>query len=101
MSHRNFTVRHYRTGAPERPLEYSTRMAAYKSGKYMTDWTVEAFIHKSGIEVGAIPTRKLYWHLDRMGDLCPRFLVQNKNDHTIFRKVSWMEVHEDMVKWFT
>ena len=101
MSHRNFTVRHYRTGAPERPLEYTTRMTAFKAGRYMTDWTVEAFIHKSGIEVGAIPTRKLFWHLDRMGDLAPRFLVQNQDDHTIFRKVSWIDVHEDMVRWFT
>lgn len=100
MPYQNFTVRHYRTSCPERPLEYTSRMEAYKSGGYMSDWTVEAFIHHTGIEIGAIPTRKLFSHLERIGDLCPRFIVQNQGDHTIFRKVPWHEVHEDMVKWF-
>lgn len=100
MPHDNFTIRHYRTSAPERPLEYASRMEAYRTGGYMSDWTVEGFVHRTGLHIGAIPTRKLYQHLDRMGDLCPRFMVQNKTDHTIFRKVAWMDVYDDMERFF-
>lgn len=100
MDHSNFTARWYRTSDPARKLEYTSRMEAYKTGGYLSDWTIEAFIHPEKIAIGAIPTLKLYQHLDMLGDLCPVFIVQNKEDSVYFKKVKWWELHDDMVKWY-
>lgn len=98
MDRRNFTSRHYRTSAPEIKLEYDTKLEAFRTGGYLTDWTVEAFIHRTGLSIGAVPTHQLYSYLDRVGDLATKFIIQNPQDHVYFRKVPWDEL--DTVTWW-
>jgi hypothetical protein len=101
MCHSNFTARWYRTSDPSRKLEYTSKMEAHQAGTYMTDWTIEAFISRSGVSVCAVPTKVLYQYLESLGDLALVFIVQNRNDSVYFKKVPWLEVHDDTIKWFT
>ena len=96
MDYSNFTVRWYRTSEPSRPLEYTTRMEAYKTGGILPDYTVEAFINSQSVTVGIIPTVRLYEYLDRVGDLCPKIIMSNRDDVVYFKCVPFHSVKKHL-----
>lgn len=94
----HFAIRHYRTSAPDRPLEVSSRLEALKHNKWMTDFTIEGFVYRSRVYVAIIPTRHLWQVVDQHLDTLKDFCCSNENDMVIFRRVPFSLLGDDLVK---
>lgn len=94
----HFAIRHYRTSAPDRPLEVSSRLEALKQDKWMTDWTVEGFIYRKTVYVAAIPTRTLWTVVDKNLDRLQDFCCHNEDDMVVFRRVPFNLLGPELFK---
>lgn len=95
----HFAIRHYRTSAPDRPLEVSSRLTALTEDKWMTDWTVEGFKYKNHIYVAAIPTRTLWQVVSKNLDDFQDFCCKNETDLVVFRRVPFDMLGPKLLKW--
>ena len=91
MPRQHFALRWKRTSDPFRKLELESRLDALHSGGLLSDWTIEGFFFHGKSYIAMIPTLQLLIVVDKYLECFPRFIVQNKNDHTIFKKISFLE----------
>jgi hypothetical protein len=96
----HFALRWRRTGQIDRHLELDNRLHAFKTGGLMTDWTIEGFHWENRSYVAAIPTKKLFEHVDQFYDCLPTFELFNPNkDSVFFKKVPFIRIHDDVIKF--
>ena len=95
MPRQHFALRWKRTSDPFRKLELNSRLDAFHSGGLLSDWTIEGFFFHGKSYIAMIPTVELLKVVDKYFECFPRFMVQNKNDFTIFKKISFLDYDLD------
>jgi len=95
MPRQHFALRWKRTSDPFRKLELNSRLDAFHSGGLLSDWTIEGFFFQGKSYIAMIPTVELLKVVDQYFECFPRFMVQNKNDFTIFKKISFLDYDLD------
>lgn len=100
MPRQHFALRWKRTSDPFRKLELDSRLDAYHSGGLVSDWTIEGFYFQDTSYIAMVPTVQLLSVVDKYMECLPRFMVRNKEDYTIFKKVCFydFDLHDHIIK---
>lgn len=91
MPRQHFALRWKRTSDPFRKLELDSRLDAFHHGGLLPDWTIEGFHFQGKSYIAMIPTVQLLKVVDQYFETFPKFMVRNKQDHTIFKKISFLD----------
>jgi len=91
MPRQHFALRWKRTSDPFRQLELGSRLDALHNGGLLSDWTIEGFHFNGTSYIAMIPTIKLLECVDKHFEFLPKFIIRNQQDHTIFKKVPFLD----------